>query len=205
MRKSFFPYILAFAFTFLAIGFAQANESPTQLEEIEVEILISYVSPDGVLVSKYSEEPSTFISSIMPYSTDNDLYDRMDENLVIQLTDDTGTGQINQTKLDALRDDCSELINTYLRGRYEVPLDPGPKILTIIEADLLVYKLYTRRADYEIPDSVKDQQKNAMKTLNDINRGNIKLEDQPDVGEGQYVSNKKSTDRLFSDDTLKSF
>ncbi|WP_020403744.1 gp436 family protein [Gracilimonas tropica] len=141
----------------------------------------------------------------MAYSTDADLYDRIDQEMVIQLTDDDNSGSVDQTVLDNKRADASEVINTYLRGKYEVPLDPAPKILTNIEADLLVHSLYARRANYEIPDSVKESKKDALDLLMKINQGKILLEDQPDVASGSLVTNKSSTDRLFPDDTLKQF
>ena len=145
----------------------------------------------------------TFIAeTTMAYSTDADLYDRIDQGMVIQLTDDANAGVVDQGKVDNLRADCSELINTYLRGRYEVPLNPVPAILINIETDLLVNKLYSRRANYEIPESVKDAKKDAMVTLDKISKGFIQLEDQPDVGEAQIAINKTDSDRLFSDDVL---
>lgn len=155
------------------------------------------------------EEPlevtSTEIPIIMPYSTNTDLFDRMDEQLVIDLTDDAQTGEIDQTKVDNLRADCTELIHTYLRGRHTVPLDPAPDILVNIEADLLVHKVYTRRANYEIPDSVKELKKDALKHLQLISEGKIVLQDQPDAGEAKIVSNKSDTSRIFTDDILNSF
>lgn len=141
----------------------------------------------------------------MPYSTDAELYDRIDQETVIQLTDDDNSGSVDQTVLDNKRADAAELIDTHLRGRYTVPVDPAPKILANIEADLLVYQLYTRRPNYEIPESIKDSKKDALKLLMDINTGKVLLEDQPDIAEGALVTNKKSTDRLFGDDTLSRF
>lgn len=145
------------------------------------------------------------IPTTMAYSTDTDLYDRIDQEMVIQLTDDANAGEVDETKLDNLRADCSELINTYLRGRYTVPVDPAPEILVNIEADLLVHKLYQRRSGYEIPDSISDSKKDAMELLKQINLGKVLLEDQPDIAEAAIRTNKKSTDRMFPDDTLKSF
>ena len=148
---------------------------------------------------------STLQISAMPYSTDADLYDRIDQEMVVQLTDDANAGEVDQTKLDNLRSDCSELINTYLRGRYTVPVDPAPEILVNIEADLLVHKLYQRRSGYEIPDSISDSKKDAMELLKQINLGKVLLEEQPDISAGQIQTNKKSTDRLFTDDRLKRY
>lgn len=141
----------------------------------------------------------------MAYSTDTDLYDRIDQEMVIQLTDDANAGEVDQAKLDNLRADCSELINTYLRGRYTVPVDPAPEILVNIESDLLVHKLYQRRPGYEIPDSISDSKKDAMELLKQINLGKVLLEDQPDIAEGAIQINKKASDRIFPDDTLNSF
>lgn len=147
----------------------------------------------------------TVTAPAMSYSTDTDLYDKMDADLVIQLTDDDNSGTVDQTKLDNLRSDASELINTHLRGRYSVPVDPAPEILVNIERDLLIYKLYTRRPNYELPESVKEDKKDAMRLLMDINKGVVLLEDQPDIAESNLITNKTDSDRFFGDDTLSKF
>lgn len=142
---------------------------------------------------------------LMAYSTNDDLYERMDEQLVVQLTDDANTGVVNQTVLEDKRSTCHELVNSYLRGQYTVPMDPAPKLLADVEADLLVDKLYSRRANMEKPESVKDQHEQAMKTLQKIATGIIKLEDQPDIQAGDIRTNKKSSDRKFTDSKLDQF
>ncbi len=201
-------------FTLCLLGLSvSVSAAPTDHPLLEYSILPNSPVPlemaikvfEGVEVIQHDYEQFYQLELIMPYSTDTDLYDRMDADLVIQLTDDAGTGEVNQAKLDALRADCHELINTFLRGKYTVPLEPTPEILTIIEADLLVYKVYSRRGDYEIPDSVKSADQKAMAMLKDINRGTIKLEDQPDIAVGSIQTNKTASNRRFSDDTLSSF
>lgn len=209
--KSIFRFYLMLFFAFLALNASGYNVIPIsqeyQLEQAinPFSVDLEFTVQDGVAIVHNDYERNLQSELSMSYSTDTDLYDRIDPELVVHLTDDTGTGEVNQTKLDALRADCHELINTHLRGRYTVPLNPAPEILTIIEADLLVYKVYSRRGDYEIPESVVKADQKAMAMLKDINRGTIKLEDQPDVGEASIVTNKKKTDRIFSDDNLKSF
>jgi len=182
-----------------------AQEHQLEQSIFPVAVDLEFTAVDEIFIVRSERESTIHPEQLMPYSTDTDLYDRIDPALVIQLTDDAGDGVVNQTKLDALRADCHELINTHLRGRYTVPLNPAPEILTIIEADLLVYKVYSRRGDYEIPESVVKADQKAMAMLKDINRGTIKLEDQPDVGEASIVTNKKKSDRIFSDDNLESF
>ncbi len=145
------------------------------------------------------------ILPVMAYSTNADLYDRIDQELVIDLTDDAQTGSVDQTKIDNLRADVHELINSYLRGRHDVPVSPAPALLVTIEADLLVHKLYSRRANYEVPDTVLQLKHDAVKQLMDIAKGVIQLDSQPDVGEAKIVSNKTSASRIFDDDTLNSF
>lgn len=142
-----------------------------------------------------------FILPLMAYSTNSDLYERMDEQLVIQLTDDDQTGTVDQTVLDDKRDTCEEIVNSHLRGRYDVPMDPAPKMLADIEADLLVDKLYSRRPNIDKPESVKDDAKQAMTLLRSITKGDIKLEDQKDLEAGSFKTNKTSDDRKFGPST----
>lgn len=145
------------------------------------------------------------IMPLMAYSTNDDLFERMDQQLVIQLTDDANTGNINQDVLDDKRATCHELVNSYLRGQYTVPMDPAPKLLADVEADLLVDKLYSRRANIEKPESVKDTFNQAMDTLHKIAKGVIKLEDQPDVQAGSFKTNKTAEDRKFGPSTWDDF
>lgn len=142
---------------------------------------------------------------LMAYSTNDDLYERMDEQLVVQLTDDANTGVVNESVLADKRDTCHELVNSYLRGQYTVPMDPAPKLLADVEADLLVDKLYSRRPNMQKPESVKDDYNAAMDTLKAIAKGTIQLEDQPDIQAGDIRTNKKSSDRKFTDSKLDQF
>ena len=141
----------------------------------------------------------------MGYSTDADLYERMDQSLVIQLTDDDNTGSVDQTVLDDKRETCHELVNSYLRGRYPVPMAPAPAILADIEADLLVKKLYQRRPNMDIPEPVQDSYDEAMAQLKDISRGIIELEDVPSQGAESIKTNKTSSDRIFPGSRLDQY
>jgi phage gp36-like protein len=139
------------------------------------------------------------------YSSDDDLFQRLNRELVIQLTDDDHTGSVDQDIVDERRSTAHELANTFLRGQYSLPLDPPPKILTDVEADLLVFMLYQRRPGMEIPDSVKMARKSAMKILREVSRGKIQLAGQPDVSSGAVKTNKDAGDRMFSDRRFSEF
>lgn len=146
-----------------------------------------------------------FCSPLMAYSTDSDLFERMDEQLVVQLTDDDNTGAIDQTVLADKRSTCHELVNSYLRGRYEVPMDPAPKLLADIEADLLVEKLYSRRPGTGVPEEVQTDYKEALARLKDISLGRIELEDQPDISAAKIKTNKTAADRKFTNERFRRF
>lgn len=135
----------------------------------------------------------------MAYSTDDDLFERMDQELVVQLTDDDNTGSIDQTVLTDKRSTCAELVDSHLRGRYDLPMNNPPDLLADIEADLLVDKLYSRRANIEKPESVKADQKEAMKLLMAISKGDIELEDQQGPEGYSIQTNKDADDRKFPD------
>ena len=93
------------------------------------------------------------------------------------------------------------LIHGYLRGKYSLPLDTHFPLLRTIAIDLSIYRLYSRRIYVEIPATIVENYKNAIKTLEQLKKGVITLqtEDKEEVKTtGEYRSNKTVLDRLFN-------
>ena len=112
----------------------------------------------------------------MPYSTDNDIVDRLGEERVRRLTDDANAGSIDSTRLARVREEATQIVDTYIRGRYDLPLPtPAPQLLVQIETDVLAHRLYRRRANVDIPDSVQSGYDEAMDMLKALSSGRIKL------------------------------
>jgi len=99
----------------------------------------------------------------MPYSTLADLKNQLSEDQLIQLTDDENLGVVNQAVIDKAIVDADAEIDSYLAGRYTVPLSPIPPLVARFSADLAIYNLYSRRM--AVPDQRKDRRDNGVRLL----------------------------------------
>jgi phage gp36-like protein len=142
----------------------------------------------------------------MPYSTLTDIQNAITAASVIQLTDDTGAGTVDQGKVDAAVLAADELINGYLRSRYTLPLASTPPLIKDLSVSIAVYRLYDRRFAANMPDSIKAKYDNALRLLGMIQKGTISLgiESTTQV-EGTFKTNKTSDDKTFSKDILDQY
>ncbi|MEW5745278.1 MAG: DUF1320 domain-containing protein [Nitrospirota bacterium] len=143
----------------------------------------------------------------MPYSTLDDLKKPLPEKNIIELTDDDGLGVVDQTKVDEAIAYADQLIDGYLRGRYSLPLSTVPGLIKQLSVDLAIFHLYGRRFEMELPEGIMARYKNAIKLLEQIQKGLISLgiESASTGSQGIYKSNKTSDDRTFSKDILDTF
>ncbi len=137
----------------------------------------------------------------MFYCTAEDIEIQLGKEPLIQLTNDN----CEQNTIDTVV--CEEailysstLIDGYLRGRYNLPLNTQFPLLRVVAMDLSIYRLYSRRIMTEIPEVVCDAYKNAIKTLENLQKGIITLETQDNqtLQNGEYKTNKTELDRLFN-------
>lgn len=145
----------------------------------------------------------------MAYCTAADI--EASEQDLIELTDDGGLGVIDQGVIDRAIATAGELIDGYLRGRYTLPLDPVPGLLIVLAADIVLYRLYGRRSRLAISESLTDKYKNALKVLENIQKGIVSLgaglsgqpsQDLPSVsGTAQTIS----SERVFTRETLRDY
>ncbi len=141
------------------------------------------------------------------YCALSDIVARVPEETIIQLTDDAGLGAVDQTKVDQAISDSGEVIDGFLRGRYDLPLTTVPGLVLKIAVDLAVFNLYLRKMEIEMPKPVSDRYDNSVKLLMQIQKGLISLgiEATAAPAGGNYKTNKASTDRLFGKDTLDEY
>ena len=64
------------------------------------------------------------------------------EQELIELTDTTQSGAVGDDKLDVALAYADDLINSYLRGRYTVPVVPAPRLLRDLACDIARHRLY---------------------------------------------------------------
>jgi phage gp36-like protein len=112
----------------------------------------------------------------MRYCTRADIGNAIPEITLIQLSnDDPAAEQPNENVIgDGVRQ-AEELVDGYLRGRYNLPLDPVPTVLRDAVIYLARHWLYQRRPEGALPDAVKDSRKDTIKLLESIRDGVVTL------------------------------
>ena len=155
----------------------------------------------------------------MSYCILDDLKKGMSAATIIQCTDDeTVTPSALDpddpeqaaimARINGAISDADELINGHLRGRYTTPLPSIPKLLTRCAVDLVIYHLYARRLDLDMPEAMQTRYKNTIKLLENIRDGKISLGIEnagAGVEPGEYKTNKTASDRVFSGRVLDAF
>ncbi len=162
--------------------------------------------------------------SAMAYHTNTDLANSADELKLVQAIDDETTNlssiaaieaaaadnqhehyesaQRMLARIDNYRSDADELINTFLRGNYEVPLDPVPAFITDISIDLTKHKIFKHRLGMEMEKHYKQLESDSISKLEKIQRGQLKISKSPDIQASHFRTNKKKSDRVWNDDLL---
>ena len=140
----------------------------------------------------------------MAYCTLPDVVQRFPQQSVIELTDDDLTGEVVYSVFDSAASDAAELMDSYLRGRYALPLaTPFPPLIIQVAVDLTIYRLYSRRFDQAMPEEISKRYDRALKTLREIQSGTARLFDSSEAPPPVLViGNKAEGDRMFSLDTL---
>lgn len=133
----------------------------------------------------------------MSYAAIDDLITRFGEDELTQLTDRDGSGSLDSRTLETALEEVSALIDSYLMGRYALPLLPAPKLLVGICCDLTRYALFS---DATSP-IIKERNSAAMAQLRDLAAGRARLEVDvpPDAPAGRVVM--ASGERLFARDS----
>ncbi|AVO60652.1 gp436 family protein [Pseudomonas chlororaphis] len=112
----------------------------------------------------------------MRYCTRADIGKAIPELVLLQLSnDDPAAMEPNEDVIgDGVRQ-AEELVDGYLRGRYDLPLDPVPTVLRDAVVYLARHWLYQRRPEGALPDAVKDSRKDTIKLLESIRDGVVTL------------------------------
>ncbi|EMG5797766.1 gp436 family protein [Yersinia alsatica] len=127
------------------------------------------------------------------YCTLADLLEQIPERTLIQLTNEEmdfdTPATVNADVVESCTRYAGELIDAHLRGRYTLPLAEVPTVLRDIAITLSRYRLYARRPEGDLPDTVKDDNKEARRQLEAIRDGKLTLglqstqKDVPESGE----------------------
>jgi len=134
----------------------------------------------------------------MAYCTEDDIKKQLPENKLIELTDDDGDGVVDTGVVDKAIADADAEIDTYLSGRYTVPLSPAPAIVNKVSVDISIWNLFSRR---QVADEVaKERYRAAVDLLKLIAKGDVSLGivPEPAGGEQQIKTSRAKSDRTFT-------
>ena len=139
----------------------------------------------------------------MAYATKQQMIDRFGETELAQLTDKKGGQSIDDFVLGRALDDAKHEIDSYLTGRYDLPLAETPGVLVRRACDIARYFLYEDRAS----ETVRQRYDDAVSWLRKVSEGKADLgldsgnaEVRPPPG-----AVDSAADRAFGRDNLKNF
>ncbi|MDE1531682.1 DUF1320 domain-containing protein [Pseudomonas carnis] len=138
----------------------------------------------------------------MRYCTRTDVGNAIPERTLIQLSNDDPAAEApNESVVEDGVRQAEELVDGYLRGRYNLPLNPVPTVLRDAAVYLARHWLYQRRPEGMVPDAVKDSRKDTIKLLESIRDGVVTLgmptgQAAPEPGEIRVRARRP----LFTDD-----
>ena len=141
------------------------------------------------------------------YLTREDLLAFMPGRAALELTCDDPYNMPEEPDMaiiDAALLSAQELIDGYLRGRYTLPLAETPTIVRDLARVISRYRLYERRPESGMPETVAETWKNAVRTLEQIRAGRITLglpQDAtpvPEPGEHRMYAPRKLMDDSMS-------
>lgn len=108
----------------------------------------------------------------MGYASRQDMSDRYGEEELIQLTNRANTaGPVDETVLARALADADAEIDTYLLGKFPLPLDPVPRVLVRVACDIARFRLFDDKATEEVRARYQD----AISLLGKIASGTVAL------------------------------
>ena len=124
----------------------------------------------------------------------------MPQQVIEQLTDDDGVGEIQTEVVDDAINQADNLIDGFCRGRYPADMDDAdvPELINDLSVKLTAYKLYSRKLITTLPDTISKDYQYCMMQLKAIQSGKLSpwpVASNPTV----FVTNKASTDKIYTD------
>lgn len=128
----------------------------------------------------------------MTYCTVSDIQAVITADDLVQLTNDAGGDTVDTAKITDAINYVDNIINGYIRGRYSLPLASIPDELKFLAVDFAVYRLYSRRINTEVPESVAEKHRSVIKTLELVQKGlfNLGVESTSAYGNPGLKTNK---------------
>jgi phage gp36-like protein len=109
----------------------------------------------------------------MAYSSLSDFLEQMAEVELVGLTDDGGSGVVDQDRIDWAIAKADAVIDAHMpAGKYVLPFNPVPALARSFSVDLGIFNLFARRPNIEvIPEAIKEQRAAALAYLKRVQSG----------------------------------
>lgn len=141
----------------------------------------------------------------MAYTDLASLTDRFGETMLVNLTDraEPPAGAIDTNVIDQALSETDALIDGYVSVRYALPFDTVPSLVETLAQTIAIYKLHI----YEAPPKIEADYKAAIKSLEAIASGGIRLPVAGIEAEQTGSSGARVTDRErpMTETNLKGF
>ncbi|MBX3447514.1 MAG: DUF1320 domain-containing protein [Parvibaculaceae bacterium] len=139
----------------------------------------------------------------MTYATLDDMKARFKEQELIELTDHANVPpeEIDEVMVGKALADAGGLIDSYIGGRYTLPLSTVPHQLVRYCCDIAWKYLWGDSA----PEAVQKNHDIAVRYLADVSAGKAKLDVQGEPAPSGVAASFDGPERLFSRDKLKGF
>lgn len=133
--------------------------------------------------------------------------------ILLQLCDDDGVGDFvvtptpntAYTNLLQAINQADHTIDSYLSGRYALPLETTPASIADASANLALCNLYGRRHETDMPAGIEARRKSAMKWLADVQDGRANIPEIAALRGATAISSRSDDDRIFSDSVLEQY
>jgi phage gp36-like protein len=139
----------------------------------------------------------------MAYCTLADIKNKLEEEIIIQLTDEHGLGVIDTGKVNSAILSADAEIDGLVGTRYQVPVSPVPEILRKYSVDISIYNLFSLKRT--TPEDVRTRYKDAVAFLTNVSKGVASLGENNPAQSTQDKVEISSADRVFTRDRLKGF
>lgn len=139
----------------------------------------------------------------MAYSTQSDILQVLSQRDLAQLTDDNDDNYIDKTIVNTQISKADNQIDTYLRGKHDLPFTTTPPRVTDWSVTLAIFNLYKRRIDLEIPEAIRIDYDNTIQELRDTRENGLLIDDSESSANtaSYYKGNGTSKNQLFTSNT----
>ena len=148
----------------------------------------------------------------MAYTNLDNLISLIPRQELINLTNDTAPAtEVCEEKIISAMKYADEVINSYLRNKYVLPLSFVPDLIVQLATDITAHRLYSRRPR-KLPEHIKDSYDVAINMLKNLQKEQMIL-DLPQEHPNEtvtppakmVVTNATGNTRIFNDNVMSRF